>query len=155
MDLILKENNKRYEVQGIHIESNGDTYFTVKLPDGLHCCHSSCFRTPVDYRSQYINDLEDTFELMTSSDYKDRMVAEYLQLVIRRDSLDKLIKNAEEEKLSFELTCSLGMLKTQLEYMNQYRTVLEQRLFREGINHIQGWYDYEEATNTTMRGIPF
>ena len=155
MELILKENNQRYEIKGVQIDTNGDVYFAVQLPEGLQVYKSDYFRTPVNYLTQYISDLEDTYDLMISSNYKDRMVAEYLQLVIRKDKLMTLIRHAEQDKLQFKPTCSLEILKEQYSYMDRYGEILEQRMILEGIHHVQGWFDYEESTKTSMHGIPF
>ena len=41
--------------------------------------------------------LQDTIELMNSSDFKDRFKAEYYQLKIRLDGLKKMLKNTKKE----------------------------------------------------------
>ena len=79
-------------------------------------------------------ELKDTIELMTSADYKDRFIAEYKQLVIRAKRLGDIISKAHENKLDFNLTCSIKLLDRQLTYMCGYMVILEERAKLEGIN---------------------
>ena len=45
--------------------------------------------------------LNDTVATMNSADFKDRMRAEYYQLVIRADGLDEMLKKYKAGKLTF------------------------------------------------------
>lgn len=70
-------------------------------------------------------ELRDTIALMLSSDYKDRFKAEYMQLKIRIEKLEKTIR--DYDKLSFTPTCSKDTLVAQLSAMKSYLSVLEFR----------------------------
>lgn len=72
-------------------------------------------------------ELMDTLELMSSSDYKDRFKAEYLQTKIRYDKLHRMIVQYEAGTLGFEPNCSLELLKTQASAMGNYLYALEIR----------------------------
>lgn len=85
----------------------------------------------------YINvddELNQTVKGMISDDYKERFIAEYKQLVIRADRLTDIINKAYENKLGFNLTCSIELLDRQLTYMCGYMAILEERAKAEGIN---------------------
>ena len=49
--------------------------------------------------------LNDTVATMNSADFKDRMRAEYYQLVIRADGLDEMLKKYKSGKLTFTPKC--------------------------------------------------
>lgn len=53
-----------------------------------------------------VNSLNETIELMTSSDYKDRFKAEYYQLEYRYNKLKKMLEDWDADKLSFTPTCN-------------------------------------------------
>ena len=72
-------------------------------------------------------ELMDTLELMSSSDYKDRFRAEYLQTKIRYEKLHRMIVQYEAGTLDFEPNCSLELLKTQASAMGNYLYALEIR----------------------------
>ena len=82
--------------------------------------------------------LKDTVDLMNSADYKDRFVAEYLQVSIRRDGLAKMLLNYKEGKLNFTPKCSYELLHEQLIHMESYMEILEQRAVIEDIPLIVG-----------------
>ena len=68
--------------------------------------------------------LKDTVPLMLSADYKDRFEAEYLQLQIRRDKLAAMVEKYAAGTLDFAPTCSLELLRDQLEAMDKYMDIL-------------------------------
>lgn len=72
-------------------------------------------------------ELKDTVNLMLSSDFKDRLVGEYLQVKIRLNSLEAFIKKAQAGDLSFDLNCPIDLLIKQREIMRAYVSVLEER----------------------------
>ena len=82
--------------------------------------------------------LSDTINLMNSSDYRDRMKAEYRQLKIRREALHEICVKYEAGTLKFESSCSLEILKHQENVMNQYMYCLEIRASLEGIDLGEG-----------------
>ena len=72
-------------------------------------------------------DLLDTVELMSSSDYKDRFKAEYMQTKIRYEKLHKMIVKYDAGTLDFEPNCTISLLKTQASAMGNYLYSLEVR----------------------------
>ena len=78
--------------------------------------------------------LHETIELMSSSDYKDRLKAEYWQVKIRYDALIKFLYPANgvrEKELSFD---QLELLMKQSFYMYEYMIALSKRAEIEGID---------------------
>jgi hypothetical protein len=72
-------------------------------------------------------ELNDTVDLMNSSDYKDRFKAEYLQVKIRYDKLDAMTVKYEAGTLDFTPNCSLELLKEQKRAMGEYIRALKIR----------------------------
>ena len=73
--------------------------------------------------------LEDTAKLMTSEDYKERFIAEYVQAAIRLKRLDRLlskVKNGEAPSC-FTPTCPISLLEDQHFAMIRYVYVLFKR----------------------------
>ena len=78
-------------------------------------------------------ELKDTVELMNSSDYKERFVAEYVQTKIRYNKLHNMLVKADAGKLDFKPTCPLELLREQKAAMGKYLYCLEVRAQIEGI----------------------
>lgn len=83
-------------------------------------------------------ELKDTFELMTSIDYKERFKAEYLQTKIRYEKLKNFCNKIEAASLSESVKepihdCPLELLRKQQNLMGQYLGLLELRAVIEGI----------------------
>ena len=78
--------------------------------------------------------LNETVNLMNSDDYQDRFKAEYKQLSIRLQGLERMIYMYEMGKLSFEPKCSLELLASQALSMRTYQAILEERARSENIN---------------------
>ena len=83
-------------------------------------------------------ELKDTIEQMTSPDYKERFKAEYLQLKIRTEKLQKFINsiwssraNGTEEP---KHDCPLGTIETQYDRMCDYLQILRDRAKIEHID---------------------
>lgn len=74
-----------------------------------------------------MNELEQTIQLMLSSDYKDRFIAEYWQVRTRFDKLKEMCLKWDANKLDFVPTCSRDIYEKQLSYMFDYIAVLEER----------------------------
>lgn len=72
-------------------------------------------------------ELKDTVELMNSSDYKDRLKAEYYQAKIRYDKLYDMTVKYEANTLTFTPKCSLALLKEQKMYLGNYIRILKIR----------------------------
>ncbi len=79
-------------------------------------------------------ELNETVKLMTSADYKDRFRAEYWQVKIRLEKLRKMIAKFQAGTLGFTPSCSLEMLKEQVEPMQNYLDALEVRAEMEGFS---------------------
>ena len=85
-------------------------------------------------------ELKDTVQKMTSSDYKERMVAEYQQTKIRYEKLKAMnnkIEAGEEtyrDYLGFKPNCPSDMLRRQQMIMGDYLHCLEVRAVIEGVD---------------------
>ena len=77
--------------------------------------------------------LKDTVELMTSTDYRDRFIAEYQQLVIRYRGLRSMLDKWDRGELEFKPTCPRSTYNMQIKAMTDYIAVLEARAVMEGI----------------------
>lgn len=77
--------------------------------------------------------LKDTVELMTSTDYRDRFIAEYQQLVIRYRGLRNMLDKWDKGELEFMPTCPRSTYNMQIKAMTDYIAVLEARAVMEGI----------------------
>lgn len=91
-----------------------------------------------DYFKEKNNmELKETIELMCSSDYKQRFVAEYRQVKIRYEKLKNFCNKIEvEEMLGKEVTkhdCPLELLREQKRYMGLYLSILEKRALIENV----------------------
>ena len=80
------------------------------------------------------NELHQTVKGMISDDYKERFKAEYKQLIIRLDRLNKIINKMKEDKLDFKGLCSLDVLIAQSRHMSAYASLLSYRALVEDIN---------------------
>lgn len=78
-------------------------------------------------------ELKDTVDLMTSADYEERLKAEYWQVRIRLEKLCKTIAKYQAGTLGFTPSCSLELLKEQVEPMLNYLSILDVRAEIEGI----------------------
>ena len=78
-------------------------------------------------------ELAETAPLMESDDYKDRFKAEYYQLRIRYEKLEKMIKSYEDGTLRFAPKCPIAILKMQEEQMKSYLLTLSTRAAIEDI----------------------
>lgn len=83
-------------------------------------------------------EIKDTIQLMNSNDYKQRFIAEYVQVKIRYDELDKLTVKYEAGTLDFTPKCSLELLKEllkeQKKFMGNYIRTLKIRAEIENID---------------------
>lgn len=78
-------------------------------------------------------DLGMTVPLMISPDYKDRLVAEYIQLGFRACKLEQMITKYKAGELDFEPACPVEVLEEQLQAMVAYLCILQSR---DEIEHI-------------------
>lgn len=77
--------------------------------------------------------LQDTVEMMNSSDYKERFKAEFYQLKLRIDGLDVMLTKYENGTLEFTPSCDIVLLETQIATMVAYENILKMRAKQEGI----------------------
>lgn len=77
--------------------------------------------------------LKDTVKLMLSDDYKDRMKAETLQVMIRKKALEEILEKHDKGKLEFKLTTPVQTLRKQLVFMDEYEGVMRRRCSQEGV----------------------
>ena len=78
--------------------------------------------------------LHDTLEMMNSSDYRQRLKAEYYQLLFRLDALTVMLIKWENNMLDFEPKCSKETLENQVIFMQGYMGILRLRAEIEGID---------------------
>lgn len=78
-------------------------------------------------------ELKDTVDLMLSSDYKKRFRAEVIQLAVRVQKLQDMLKRWEQGTLDFEPKCPKELLENQLKAMSEYLCVLR---IRAGIEDV-------------------
>ena len=77
--------------------------------------------------------LVETVNLMCSHDFKDRFIAEYVQLVIRLSKLDAALNNPSAARFEIDDIARDLMLK-QRDAMESYKVCLEKRADTLGID---------------------
>ena len=78
-------------------------------------------------------ELKDTIVMMESTDYKERLKAEFCQLVCRYDKLTNMLDRWDKGELSFEPTCPKDILVEQARVMARYIELLKERAEFENI----------------------
>ena len=89
--------------------------------------------TIVGVTDRTYTDLSETVDLMLSTDYKIRLVAEYVQTKIRYEKLHNMIVKYDANKLDFEPMCPIDILRQQKQTMGQYLYSLQVRMVMEDI----------------------
>ncbi len=79
-------------------------------------------------------ELKDTISLMTSADYKERFIAEYLQVKIRYNKLLNMLMKWDKGELDFKPSVPRMYYNKQIVSMNDYIKVLEDRAKIEKID---------------------
>lgn len=79
-------------------------------------------------------DRERLYSLSESDNYKDRFLAEYIQLKDRYNKLHRMLIKWEAGTLNFKTTCPFGILEKQALLMGQYLKQLEIRAEIEDID---------------------
>lgn len=79
-------------------------------------------------------DLIETCRLMGSVDYKDRFIAEYIQVSIRYGRLQNMVEEWDKGELPYTPICPRSTYDLQLRVMADYIAVLEARAVMEGID---------------------
>lgn len=77
--------------------------------------------------------LVETVNLMCSNDFKDRFIAEYVQLVIRLSKLDAVLSNTSDTRFEVDDITKALMLK-QRDAMESYKVCLKKRADILGID---------------------
>ena len=77
--------------------------------------------------------LNKTVDGMCSTDYKDRFIAEYWQVVIRYEKLKNMLNKWDNFELNFNPTCPQSTYNLQIKAMADYIAVLEARAVMENI----------------------
>lgn len=70
---------------------------------------------------------------MMSGDFKVRFIAEYVQVKIRADRLERMLKAWDDGTLTFTPSCPRWLLEKQLHFMQSYQESLEIRAAFEKI----------------------
>jgi len=78
--------------------------------------------------------LLETSEMMKSDDFKERFRAEYFQLKLRLEGLEKMLVGYKNGTLNFKPICSYDLLNSQAKIMRVYLQILEERAELENIN---------------------
>lgn len=89
-------------------------------------------------------ELKDTVNMMLSDDYRQGVIAEYVQLVIRREKLECFIENAVEGCSNPKLPSNPYIYRAQRAIIDAYINVLQIRAIDEHIElpsrrEIMGW----------------
>jgi hypothetical protein len=113
-------------------ENPADEGYVVKYEDG-YVSWSPIEAFNKAYNACGVRPLNDTALLMISTDYKDRFLAEYIQLKTRLKGLKTMLHNWDNEKLSFTPTCPRSIYDLQVEAMTKYLAILEARAKIEDI----------------------
>ena len=79
-------------------------------------------------------DLKDTVDYMLSDDYKERFIAEYKQLRIRRTKLANMVCKIKNGTIDFVPSCSIHIYQAQISAMDTYLTILDYRAIVENID---------------------
>lgn len=77
--------------------------------------------------------LTDTLSMMSSDDYKERFLAEYIQVCIRLSKLKNILERLDNNTLSFEPDCPSELLRKQADVMLEYGKILQKRAKYENI----------------------
>ena len=79
-------------------------------------------------------ELKETIDLMNSKDYKERFIAEYLQVKIRYNKLLNMLMKWDKGELDFKPSVPRMYYNKQIVSMNDYIKVLEDRAKIEKID---------------------
>lgn len=83
-------------------------------------------------KEEYMH-LENSAINMMSRDFKVRFIAEYVQVKIRADKLERMLKAWDEGRLTFKPSNPKYLLDIQLMHMREYEHILEVRAVIEKI----------------------
>lgn len=80
-----------------------------------------------------IYSLTDTLNMMLSDDYKERFLAEYVQVCVRVSKLTNMLEQLDNNTLPFEPDCPSELLRKQADVMLEYGKILQERAKYENI----------------------
>lgn len=109
-----------------HLHVKGEDGYKVVYPDGYESWSPKKVFEEA-YRKLKGNELLATAKPMFSADFRERFRAEYYQLKIRKEKLDKMLEGYKDGTLPFHPKCSYELLKSQSDTMGNYLKILEER----------------------------
>lgn len=77
--------------------------------------------------------LTNTIDMMCSQEFKDRFIADFYQLKIRRGGLHNMLVTYRKGELSFKPKCRYELLPKQVIFMDAYIHILSEKATFEGI----------------------
>lgn len=116
-------NHKRYRISGMDYDDSFIS-FNIYMMKNLFQGENKI----MEYKT-----LKDTVDIMCSTDYKERFIAEYKQLEIRILGLERILDNWDHNELNFKPTCPRNTYDLQLRAMKDYYAVLQMRAVMENI----------------------
>lgn len=93
------------------------------------------------YKTKGLHDLVSTVEGMVSSDWKERLKAEWAQLCIRMEKLDNFRDSFRNDNIDFKPKWDERLLCDQLRAMRMYRDILRVYARIEGVDLDTSLYD--------------
>ena len=132
------------ELQDLQRSSEIDTALKHKKADCFLCKFLTCLGyADIVYEYEKIKynpkkptimkELKETVDMMVSEDYKERFKAEYYQVKIRLEKLQRMVVKWDDGELPFTPTCPRKIYDGQLHIMHRYIDILEERAQIEGI----------------------
>ena len=119
--------------KGYRVENNNGEGYEVTYEDGYKSwCPKHVFdKANAEFKNK---ELADTCKLMVSPDYKERFLAEYIQVKNRYEGLKAMIDKWDASNLPFTPTCPRETYNFQLRAMRDYMGILVIRAKIENIN---------------------
>lgn len=119
--------------KGYRVENNNDEGYEVTYEDGYK---SWCPKHVFDKANAEVmnEELAETCRLMVSADYKERFIAEYIQIKNRYNGLLGMIEKWDANNLTFVPSCPRETYYFQLRAMKDYMDILVVRAKIEGID---------------------
>ena len=91
--------------------------------------------------------------MMTDSDYKTRLYAEYWQTRIRYDKLHRLLVKLEAGTLNFTPICPKALLTEHASCMGNYLRILEVRAEIEGVTLFPEEKEFGQCNSKSREGL--
>ena len=119
--------------KGYRVENNNGEGYEVTYEDGYK---SWCPKHVFDKANAEVKneELAETARMMVSADYKERFIAEYVQIKNRYNGLKGMIEKWDANNLPFVPTCPRETYNFQLRAMKDYMDILVVRAKIEGID---------------------